>query len=333
MTKRTLTVLALAAIALAGCSSRGLGTGGDGGNGGDGGVDCATLDEATCRSDSRCVAYSPCCCGGPIRCVAAGSPEPVCTIACTQNKCADPCEGQSEAQCQQMQACVADYCTECSCTPTFVGCRLITSPPTACPALGCAQPNCGACESLDESQCKAAEATMGCTPFYCPDCQGGQTFQGCLSPGAGAGACPQVCANGCRSQSDCSSLGQVCLYPGQPLCGGACMVPPTCNDDAFCQANGGGPNMICDYPQCGCGGQKGCIPGCATPSDCPDGQTCSATHHCVNFACGSCPAHFVCASDGSCQRQTCNVDGDCSSGYCVDGGCYDSLGTCSFLPG
>jgi hypothetical protein len=330
MTNRLRTVLALGAIALAGCSSRGLGSGGDGGAG-DGGVDCTTLDEASCRLDSRCVAYAPCCCDGAIRCVAAGSSPPACNVQCS-NLCSDPCKSQSEAACLQMQACVPDYCSGCSCTPTFVGCRLVSSPKTVCPPLGCPTPSCG-CNGLGEAACKAAPMNLGCTAFYCPDCMGGQTYQGCLGPTQGMGACPQVCMSGCRSQSDCSSLGQVCLYPGQPLCGGACMIPPACNGDAFCQANGGGPNMICDYPQCACGGQMGCIPGCTMPSDCPSGQTCSATHHCVDFACGSCPPHFVCGSSGSCQRQTCNVDGDCGTGYCVDGGCYDSLGTCSFLPG
>ncbi len=308
-----------ATFAMSGCGNSGLPLG-----------DCSKLDEASCRSSPGCAAFAPCCCGGTVVCLPAGSQPPVCNVDCAFNPACDPCKGKDEATCKTTASCVADYCTECSCTPTFVGCRSTTSAQTACPALGCAQPNCG-CDGLAEQACIAAESTQGCTPFYCPNCNGGNTYQGCLAPNAGDGACPQVCSNSCRQQTDCQG-GQFCLPPGQPLCGGACMIPPACNDDAFCQANGGSATSVCDVPVCECGGpMKGCIPGCTQPSDCPDGDTCSSTHHCVPIPCGQCPAHFTCdASGGHCVRQTCSSDGDCGAGACVEGGCYDTPGTCMF---
>ena len=316
----------LLVLAIAGCSDRGLGGNGDGGT-----IDCTTLSEAQCRSDSRCEAVASCCPCSPARCIAAGSQPPACNVACA-NSCADPCVGLDETSCKANGQCVADYCTECSCTPTYVGCRLPTSPQTMCPALGCPQPNCNTCDGLDEKSCIASESTLGCTPDYCPDCHGGQSYVGCSGPNEGTGACPALCPAGCESTSQCSN-GQVCFAPGQPLCGGACMIPPPCTSDGDC-SNG----QICDFPICSCNGSmKGCIPGCNSDGDCQEGQMCDGTHHCValscNFPAHACPVGFDCVNGQTCIRRSCSSDSDCAGAFCVDGQCYSSLGMCSFLPG
>jgi hypothetical protein len=141
---------------------------------------------------------------------------------------------------------------------------------------------------------------------------------------------------GCRSQRDCpQDQADECVPVGAVLCGGpACPHMQTCNGDAFCQANGGATNMVCDLTPC-CGGPF-CISGCASASDCLDGQTCTTTHHCVPIQCGACPLHFVCGPTGACVRQQCSTDADCGTGFCVmwggQGGCYDALGTCGPIP-
>ena len=145
---------------------------------------------------------------------------------------------------------------------------------------------------------------------------------------------PDSARPGCRSQRDCPAGQPIdCVPPGAILCGGPACPPSTpCNNDSFCQANGGAPNLVCDVPECPCGGGPICIPGCASPSDCRQGLTCDPSHHCVPILCGACPAHFVCGTSGACERQSCIADSDCGSGFCVVGGCYDSLGTCSPIP-
>jgi hypothetical protein len=42
--------------------------------------------------------------------------------------------------------------------------------------------------------------------------------------------------------------------------------------------------------------------------------------------------HFVCGAAGACERQPCSTDGECGTGFCVMGGCYDTLGTCGPIP-
>src|SRR5260221_2789436 len=97
-------------VGLVGCGARAIG----------GGADCPSLDEAHCRSYSRCTTFAPCCCGGPIRCVAAGTAAPVCTVRCapTARPCQDSCAGKDEAVCNSTPGCTPDYCRAWSCTPT-----------------------------------------------------------------------------------------------------------------------------------------------------------------------------------------------------------------------
>ncbi len=215
----------------------------------------------------------------------------------------DPCTGKTEADCKNSQACVADYCFACSCVDAYAGCRLASAPHVPCPALGCAQPFCG-CEALTTpDQCQAAPPSMGCTAVFCPDCDGHLTnWAGCFGPNAGAPFCPPPsCPGRCRDQNDCISV-EFCFAPGQQIGCGICIQPSmSCTSDGQC-----GPGQVCEVAPCTCDGR---IP------------------------CGSCPPHFLCDPAGwGCTRQTCNTDFDCGVGFCVDGGCYDSLGFCSYPP-
>ena len=308
----------------AGCSRRSLDYRGDGGV--DGGT-CGSRPLESCTGDSRCE-VQPGCCGGPSSCVDKG----------TQHGCECPldCHSLDEKSCAATGgACVADYCLECSCTPTFVGCRLPTEPQTTCPGLGCAQPNCS-CDGLSESECIASESTLGCTPNYCTDCEGGEIWNGCTGPNEGAPACPGVCPQmGCHDQSECSG-GQECLAPGASAGCGICKQGDGCTSDGDCA-----PGEICGFDPCVCTGNgMSCGPGCSQ-TGCPDGQVCNQTDHCADIPCSDtsqCPTFFTCIfppgpGNPHCQRMGCGHDADCGAGgYCVQGQCYSTLGTCTFPP-
>jgi len=77
-----------------------------------------------------------------------------------------------------------------------------------------------------------------------------------------------------------------------------------------------------------------CHPQCQTDADCQDpALTCTSAKRCEFRACpatASCPDFSTCTSASTCQRKTCTSDSDCAGGYCVNGACYGSLGSCSF---
>lgn len=188
------------------------------------------------------------------------------------------CKTLAEGDCNARTDCVADYCSSCTCSKNFRGCRAPSDPLLPCPALGCAEPICG-----------------------------------------------------CRTQNDCSRLGQSCSGPDDTVCGGACMIPIfTCTDDSQCQTTGG--NDVCDYAPCNCSGQKTCVPGCTGSDSCKVGETCGSNSRCVPQACGNgtpCPINFTCLVDSkTCARKICGSDSDCSGNYCVNGECHSDLGMC-----
>jgi hypothetical protein len=289
-------------------------------------VNCTAL--GFCRWEPGCSSS----CGGPPGpgvCVAVDS-----AMGCPPVDCFS-CDALDETTCQTNPACRADYCQECSCTPTFVGCKNAGEPVTACPALGCA-PQCDDCSTLDEQACNASGGR--CMANECPGCNGQTIFAGCLNPGE-TGPCPAVdCAAGCRTSDDCQAQGGgVCSPPGTaPFCG-ACMPPQNpCNVDADCQMQD--PSTVCgpDPGQCSCGGST-CIPACQADGDCAPEQACGSDGHCGPRPCTSsagCPSDFACVNGGppgaqaTCQRIACAADTDCGGGFCVSGYCYDSLGFC-----
>jgi hypothetical protein len=235
------------------------------------------------------------------------------------------CGGLAESACKSTSGCRADYCNECSCTPTFSACVESSAPPTVCPVSGCPALQCQ-CGGLDEQQCSA---TPGCTTNYCATC-GTSTFNGCTGPNQAPPVCPLKCPVNlqCRADGDCST-GE-CVPPGGSACGGVCL--PGCASDTQCNAG-----QVCDYA-CNCGQTTGkvCTASC-TPSSCAAGEACGSDGHCAPIACGSvndCPQFFDCVfPPGSgaphCQRRACASDGDCgANAFCVDGGCYGALGAC-----
>jgi hypothetical protein len=155
------------------------------------------------------------------------------------------------------------------------------------------------------------------------------------SSAGGTGSAGGGLAHGqCRAMSDCkdSTFTEVCLQPGAFLCGGPCdpMPPPTCAGDADCAAEGAA--AICTVPPCACPKQPTCTQGCASDATCGAGETCGPTHRCAPTACVSasdCPVNFACA-EAACHRIVCTDDAPCN-GYCVDGLCFDTPGTCSML--
>ncbi len=157
---------------------------------------------------------------------------------------------------------------------------------------------------------------------------GGQAGAAGGNPGrGGAGG-----ANGgpCWSMNDCGYA--PCLPPGSPLCGGACIAPQhPCTSDTDCQADAAAPT-VCEVIPCSCPFGMGCVPGCTTSADCPEGQTCAANHHCRPSSCspnGACPRDFSCGGDpaATCVRKPCQKDSECS-GACVLGRCYAGPGMC-----
>jgi hypothetical protein len=222
-------------------------------------------------------------------------------------------------------ACVADYCSACSCTASFAACRRPSDPPYKCPLYGCPQPICD-CTKLSETSCIAEHASLGCIANYCPDCNGGKSFVSCSNPGGGGTACPIACAMmTCHVDTDCKSAGQFCLAPGAPLCGGACRTQ-SCAGDGSCTAGD-----VCDFDPCACTNSgMVCVPGCST-AGCAEGQMCAQTNHCIAQFCSTpsdCPAQFECSSN-QCQRKLCNDDTMCPGGFCVKNQCYSTLGTCA----
>ncbi len=123
------------------------------------------------------------------------------------------CVGLDEATCRATKGCAADTCMECSCTPTFVGCRAASAPPVECPALGCLQPLC--CHSN-------------------ADCPMGALF--CIAPGASPGGGPCFMPTPCKVDGDCAQQGPtwICAI-ATSACGPAAMgCVPGCSRDMDC---------------------------------------------------------------------------------------------------
>jgi hypothetical protein len=62
---------------------------------------------------------------------------------------------------------------------------------------------------------------------------------------------------------------------------------------------------------------------------------CSSNHRCIPRTCASqadCPDLFACVPEKVCAREKCTSDDDCGPGACVNGACYNSLGTCTPPP-
>jgi len=144
----------------------------------------------------------------------------------------------------------------------------------------------------------------------------------------------------CHDQKDCEPF-ETCLAPGEPAPCGICRhLEPECASDHDCPAN-----TVCEWVtgSCLCEPVHRCIPRCDLPiasplPPCAAGFVCDASGHCIEQPCGApgpleCPMFFFCAPDsGVCRRVSCANDADCAGGFCVEGLCYDALGTCMPIP-
>ena len=88
----------------------------------------------------------------------------------------------------------------------------------------CTSPPCGPdCSTLDEGTCKNRS---DCEAAYCPDCMGGQRFNGCVVLGSG-GSCPPSCSpppppTNCEALNEMQCKANSYCHPGYcSTCSGA----------------------------------------------------------------------------------------------------------------
>ncbi len=226
------------------------------------------------------------------------------------------------------------------------GNTVVASGTSCTPGLGQGCTPSTSCEGFGWQVCNAAGtawSACGCAMDYGPG--GGFGSSSSSVGGTGGGVATSTVSGGgaagggsaagqCRTMSDCTGTmsSEECVPPGGfPGCG-ICFNPmPACTADADCASQG--PDSICALPLCSCMGLMACVAGCTSSAACAVGETCASSHHCEPTACasdGDCPTNFGCTSS-QCQRKTCTSDAACA-GYCVEGSCYDALGTCTLPP-
>ena len=133
----------------------------------------------------------------------------------------------------------------------------------------------------------------------------------------------------CREDGDCAN-GESCFSPAEDNC----PVEQTC-DAASC-----GSGSVCTpadpaFDSCA---DAVCRPICSSDADCRVGaETCDPVGGaCVPVSCDAgyaCAAHETCTPGAplhGCVRDACAADADCGGGVCVEGGCFDVAGFCSF---
>ena len=158
-------------------------------------------------------------------------------------------------------------------------------------------------------------------------------------PDASAAKPPATWGTPCSSQVDCgisSGMFLMCRAPGESMGCGACrMGTGDCSTDSDCVGDGGSTagTMICapaPRSDCYCNGATFCAPGCRTNAHCGPGQACNPSHSCQNTCVagdGTCPVNYSCGASGFCEQNSCTSDSECS-GFCVNGLCYQTRGTC-----
>lgn len=184
-------------------------------------------------------------------------------------ECADITE---ERGCAARTDCVVDICFNCTCTPSFAGCRTPDAPPTGCPELGCAMPEC--CN--DDTDCSNASCvppgvSPGCGACY-PDETPCMRDSDCLNSGTGTDMICDVhpcscfgglsCLKGCSSADECAE-GEACADDHR-------CVPTRCDRPADCPAH-----FNCRSGQCQrvpCMDDSGCEGGFCVSGACYDGM-------------------------------------------------------------
>jgi hypothetical protein len=176
-----------------------------------------------------------------------------------------------------------------------------------------------------------AQTTDSCPPFDVNDDDAVAVNELVLGVDAAMRGCdPEP---GCHNLHECEA-GARCLAPGEfGGCGYCQPFEGDCERDSDCE-----DGSICTpvKPEaCPCNEVRVCQPGCLTAADCELGEECTDAGRCRPQRCppASCPPLFSCrpieGRGNGCVRQFCAQDLHCDQGFCVNGACYDTLGTCA----
>lgn len=307
------------------------------------GVCCNTVCNGTCdRCDTPVPGF---CTVSPDDCGACGS----CKQGATKHTCVadvDLCEGNCP-QCTDADASAAIANFVCSANPNECGgscseCIAVGDAFNCTPNGSLCSGSCIAGASEDDgARCTGSGKTFNCAGDAakcvgdCDKCAvvgstGGRKFD-CASAGGctGCGKCSSQDANNWSCASDdtqCSGNCSVCALDGGS--GYTCQKDP---DDALCG-------------ECGTCVQNSAVKFtcAAVETECEACETCSGTNafSCVNQAAGTtdtacpgapsgcygiCDGAGTCSGSGACDDGTeCTANGDCASGFCVDGVCCES---------
>ncbi|MFT3710784.1 MAG: hypothetical protein QM817_24435 [Archangium sp.] len=149
------------------------------------------------------------------------------------------CHGLGVEDCRKLPDCAPDFCTTCTCTPTYEQCRSLNELPFQCPMVDCITPQCCA----DQSQCSTFPSTCSPpgSPPGCGVCDTSpSTCTSDSSCGSGFICQPRVC--GCLGQTDCvpgcgpnnpCGVGEVCSFNRcQPK---ECMLDSECPSTFECR--------------------------------------------------------------------------------------------------
>lgn len=138
----------------------------------------------------------------------------------------------------------------------------------------------------------------------------------------------------CRSDMDCDATNfESCYSADDPYCGPCQLDQEECLADRDCGEG------VCEEIaiDCGCDGPTNhvCVPRCAGPADCEEGEACDLeTGRCEPITCGegaTCDPLFDCVAGSGgddCVRRECADDRGCDGGVCVEGRCFAAYGTC-----
>jgi hypothetical protein len=217
--------------------------------------------------------------------------------------------------------------------PPFGGTTMCLLPGQTPPAGGCGFPMwCGQCSCPPQPPTPLGNGQACQTSADCPKLMAGiATATVCA-----AGQCTE-----CAENSDCSETAPVCGAVQGGFIGNlgfrmctACALDAQCpNERPHCQLNYGLSKCVACVTSAECATgvcvEGSCTPGCGDDKPCGAALECSPELRCVPLSCGDdsgCPVNMACNA-GHCTRKACSSDGTCQ-GACVNGFCYDSLGTC-----
>jgi hypothetical protein len=237
------------------------------------------LDEKSCSAHPECLAEHCSDCRGGQTFVDCTSPDgPM--VEC--GPCPPDCSTLNETSCKANSYCHPGYCADCSGAQKFTAC-LGPNEAVACPGYNCPSLMPAPCATLDEASCNTV---AGCKAYYCPTCDGGQTFATCSSASNGGVGCslacpaPTSCADvttqaACDARTDCHSVFGACFGCSCPTTG-CPVVFTSCADGAKADCSGpkGVGAAVCMVLPPGCGGAyvtsytTDCYEGCVLPTEC-----------------------------------------------------------------